>query len=51
MAPLQHHFELVGWTETTITIRFWSSPASASESASRRYSPAAGCSPGPLQAF
>ena len=22
MAPLQHHFELVGWTETTITIRF-----------------------------
>jgi phospho-N-acetylmuramoyl-pentapeptide-transferase len=23
MAPLQHHFELVGWTETTITIRFW----------------------------
>jgi phospho-N-acetylmuramoyl-pentapeptide-transferase len=23
MAPLQHHFELVGWTETTIVIRFW----------------------------
>ena len=23
MAPLQHHFELVGWSEVTITIRFW----------------------------
>ncbi len=23
MAPLQHHFELVGWREVTITIRFW----------------------------
>lgn len=23
MAPLQHHFELKGWAETTITIRFW----------------------------
>ena len=23
MAPLHHHFELVGWAETTITIRFW----------------------------
>jgi phospho-N-acetylmuramoyl-pentapeptide-transferase len=23
MAPLQHHFELVGWNEVTITIRFW----------------------------
>jgi phospho-N-acetylmuramoyl-pentapeptide-transferase len=23
MAPLQHHFELVGWAETTIVIRFW----------------------------
>ena len=23
MAPLQHHFELLGWTEVTITIRFW----------------------------
>ena len=23
MAPLQHHFELIGWTETTITVRFW----------------------------
>jgi len=23
MAPLQHHFELVGWAEVTITIRFW----------------------------
>jgi phospho-N-acetylmuramoyl-pentapeptide-transferase len=23
MAPLQHHFELLGWQETTIVIRFW----------------------------
>jgi phospho-N-acetylmuramoyl-pentapeptide-transferase len=23
MAPLQHHFELLGWPETTIVIRFW----------------------------
>jgi phospho-N-acetylmuramoyl-pentapeptide-transferase len=23
MAPLQHHFELVGWGEVTIVIRFW----------------------------
>jgi len=23
MAPLQHHFELIGWPETTIVIRFW----------------------------
>ena len=23
MAPLQHHFELLGWKEVTITIRFW----------------------------
>jgi phospho-N-acetylmuramoyl-pentapeptide-transferase len=23
MAPLQHHFELVGWNESTIVIRFW----------------------------
>ncbi|HNV09898.1 MAG TPA: phospho-N-acetylmuramoyl-pentapeptide-transferase [Propionibacteriaceae bacterium] len=23
MAPLQHHFELVGWSEETIVIRFW----------------------------
>lgn len=23
MAPLQHHFELMGWAETTIVIRFW----------------------------
>ena len=24
MAPLQHHFELLGWGEVTIVIRFWS---------------------------
>ena len=23
MAPLQHHFEMVGWNEVTIVIRFW----------------------------
>ena len=23
MAPLQHHFELAGWEETTIVVRFW----------------------------
>ena len=23
MAPLHHHFELVGWGEITVVIRFW----------------------------
>lgn len=23
MAPIHHHFELLGWSETTTTIRFW----------------------------
>ena len=23
MAPLQHHFELMGWAEITIVVRFW----------------------------
>lgn len=23
MAPLHHHFELLGWSETTVIIRFW----------------------------
>ncbi len=23
MAPLHHHFELTGWHETTVTLRFW----------------------------
>ena len=23
MAPLHHHFELIGWTESKIIIRFW----------------------------
>jgi phospho-N-acetylmuramoyl-pentapeptide-transferase len=23
MAPLHHHFELAGWTETTVIVRFW----------------------------
>jgi phospho-N-acetylmuramoyl-pentapeptide-transferase len=23
MAPLHHHFELLGWPETRVVIRFW----------------------------
>jgi phospho-N-acetylmuramoyl-pentapeptide-transferase len=23
MAPLHHHFEMKGWSETKVTIRFW----------------------------
>jgi phospho-N-acetylmuramoyl-pentapeptide-transferase len=23
MAPLHHHFELLGWPETKVTLRFW----------------------------
>ena len=23
MAPIHHHFELAGWSETKVTIRFW----------------------------
>jgi phospho-N-acetylmuramoyl-pentapeptide-transferase len=23
MAPLPHHFELAGWAETTVVVRFW----------------------------
>jgi phospho-N-acetylmuramoyl-pentapeptide-transferase len=23
MTPLQHHFELLGWSETQVTVRFW----------------------------
>jgi len=23
MAPLHHHFEKKGWSETQVTIRFW----------------------------
>ncbi len=23
MAPLQHHFEIIGWSEITIVVRFW----------------------------
>ena len=23
MSPLQHHFELKGWAEITIVVRFW----------------------------
>ncbi|TNE29869.1 MAG: phospho-N-acetylmuramoyl-pentapeptide-transferase, partial [Alphaproteobacteria bacterium] len=23
MAPLHHHFEKLGWQETTVVIRFW----------------------------
>ena len=23
MAPLHHHFQLLGWDETSVTMRFW----------------------------
>ncbi|HRA31120.1 MAG TPA: phospho-N-acetylmuramoyl-pentapeptide-transferase, partial [Thermomicrobiales bacterium] len=23
MTPLHHHFELLGWSETQVTLRFW----------------------------
>jgi phospho-N-acetylmuramoyl-pentapeptide-transferase len=23
MAPLHHHFEMLGWSETQVTMRFW----------------------------
>ena len=23
MAPLHHHFELMGWSESKVTVRFW----------------------------
>ncbi|MEO7587462.1 MAG: phospho-N-acetylmuramoyl-pentapeptide-transferase, partial [Arachnia sp.] len=23
MSPIHHHFELLGWQEVTVTIRFW----------------------------
>jgi phospho-N-acetylmuramoyl-pentapeptide-transferase len=23
MAPLHHHFELLGWSETQVAMRFW----------------------------
>ena len=23
MTPLHHHFELLGWSETQVTMRFW----------------------------
>jgi phospho-N-acetylmuramoyl-pentapeptide-transferase len=23
MAPLHHHFELLGWPETKVVVRFW----------------------------
>jgi len=23
MSPLHHHFELKGWSETKVTVRFW----------------------------
>jgi len=23
MAPLHHHFEMIGWSETQVTMRFW----------------------------
>jgi phospho-N-acetylmuramoyl-pentapeptide-transferase len=23
MAPLHHHFELIGWSESKVIVRFW----------------------------
>ena len=23
MAPIHHHFELLGWTESKVVVRFW----------------------------
>jgi len=23
MAPIHHHFELMGWSETAVVVRFW----------------------------
>jgi phospho-N-acetylmuramoyl-pentapeptide-transferase len=30
MAPIHHHFELMGWSETKIIVRFWITAAIAS---------------------
>jgi phospho-N-acetylmuramoyl-pentapeptide-transferase len=30
MAPIHHHFELLGWSETKIIVRFWITAAIAS---------------------
>ena len=30
MAPIHHHFELLGWSETKIIVRFWIMAAIAS---------------------
>ena len=30
MAPIHHHFELLGWSETKIMVRFWITAAIAS---------------------
>ena len=32
MAPIHHHFELSGWPEFTVIVRFWILPACASPS-------------------
>jgi len=35
MTPLHHHFELMDWPESTLTIRFWLITAIACASESR----------------
>ena len=39
MAPLHHHFELKGWDEITVVIRFWIITGSASPRASASSTP------------
>ena len=43
MSPVHHHFELLGWPETTVIIRFWLIARSASH---RRWRSSSATSPG-----
>ena len=45
MAPFHHHFELVGWAETTVIIRFWLLTAISLRSRAWRCSTASGSPP------
>ena len=63
MAPLHHHFEMLGWEQVTVVIRFWiitglcgrrrpraSSTPSGSRAADGPLHPRAGTTPGPASA-
>ena len=39
MAPLHHHFEMVGWNEVTVVVRFWIIAGSSSPSGSASSTP------------